>query len=187
MVSEHAHWELGFSFFFVTLNLCLCVRGGWWEWELSLTVYFLNCSSALLRSLVHPMSPISLYCFWFTSLWKDSVLFLWINDINTGSGISIIVPWLLSELYSEPLTNTICFKFHIVLKKEEEERKAKEGSTGKPLSTGRCLKYYWFPIFVITFILHLLTDFVFRSGKVGGPDLKSFIRQFPSEGYLPSP
>ncbi|KAI9082265.1 hypothetical protein K1719_035780 [Acacia pycnantha] len=41
-----------------------------------------------------------------------------------------------------------------LLKKEEEERKAKEGSTGKPL----------------------------RAGKVGGPDLKSFIRQFPSEG-----
>ncbi|XP_054797930.1 uncharacterized protein LOC129302986 isoform X3 [Prosopis cineraria] len=41
-----------------------------------------------------------------------------------------------------------------LLKKEEEERKAKEGSPGKGLTTG----------------------------KVGGPDLKSFIRQFPSEG-----
>ncbi|XP_061339543.1 uncharacterized protein LOC133286177 [Gastrolobium bilobum] len=43
-----------------------------------------------------------------------------------------------------------------LLKKEEEERRAKEGSKGKRVSTG----------------------------KVGGPDLKSFIRQFPvpSEG-----
>ncbi|XP_028751865.1 uncharacterized protein LOC114711612 isoform X2 [Neltuma alba] len=41
-----------------------------------------------------------------------------------------------------------------LLKKEEEERKAKEGSTGKRPSTE----------------------------KVGGPDLKCFIRQFPSEG-----
>ncbi|KAJ7963811.1 NADH dehydrogenase [ubiquinone] 1 alpha subcomplex subunit 12 [Quillaja saponaria] len=43
-----------------------------------------------------------------------------------------------------------------VLKKEEEERRAKEGTRGKPISIG----------------------------KVGGPDLKSFIQQFPtaSEG-----
>ncbi|KDP39137.1 hypothetical protein JCGZ_00894 [Jatropha curcas] len=43
-----------------------------------------------------------------------------------------------------------------LLKKEEEERKAKEGSSRK----------------------------VVRTGKVGGPDLKSFMRQFPiaSEG-----
>lgn len=40
-----------------------------------------------------------------------------------------------------------------LLKKEEEERKAKEGNARKTSSTG----------------------------KVGGPDLKSFIRQFPAE------
>ncbi|XP_059591575.1 uncharacterized protein LOC100258888 isoform X4 [Vitis vinifera] len=47
-------------------------------------------------------------------------------------------------------------RLNVALLKEEEERKAKEGSTRK----------------------------VVKTGKVGGPDLKSFIRQFPaaSEG-----
>lgn len=59
------------------------------------------------------------------------------------------------KFYTEILHNYFS-NFAKVLKKEEEERKAREGSTRKVVNTG----------------------------KAGGPDLKSFIRQFPvsSEG-----
>ncbi|KAL9319813.1 hypothetical protein ACSQ67_011652 [Phaseolus vulgaris] len=55
-----------------------------------------------------------------------------------------------------PNTLTNFFSFHKVLKKEEQERVAKEGTKGKRVNTG----------------------------KTSGPDLKSFIQQFPvpSEG-----
>ncbi|WOG81807.1 hypothetical protein DCAR_0100958 [Daucus carota subsp. sativus] len=66
------------------------------------------------------------------------------------------------EARRDRVKHNVACGFTKVLKKEEEERRAKAGSNNKHTSTG--------------------------NGKFEGPDLKSFIQQFPvtAEGYLPT-
>ncbi|GAA0140168.1 oxidoreductase [Lithospermum erythrorhizon] len=68
------------------------------------------------------------------------------------------------------------------LKKEEEERKAKEGITRKPISNCKLTFLYIF-LQVARSDYYSLVN-VQNTAKVAGPNLKSFIQQFPvdSEG-----